>query len=138
MSIVNNIILKIREICSWMPNTIKLQSILNILIRFDNNLIKMLYLTNSAYHLYENMMLSILSSRVSIANLMRAFLHIFLQSSIFCLTITTLYIMMLAWIAKLYLYAFSFFLSINLVVLILISFVIAIFLWCLYYLLVFK
>lgn len=105
-----------------MPNTIRSQSALSVLIRSINDLMKNPYLTNLVHYLYDNMMISIPLDQVFIVNISRAFLYTFLQSSVFCLTIVILSIAVLAWLAKLYLYAFLVFLSSNLIVWILIFF----------------
>lgn len=43
-----------------MPNTIRLRFALSILIKFIKNLIKILYLVNLTFYLYENIILFIL------------------------------------------------------------------------------
>lgn len=127
-----------RKIGSEIFHTIGLQSALSILIKSADNLIKILYLAHLVYHLYKNMILSILPDLVSIVNISRAFLSTFLQSFICSLIIVYFSIIVLVWSAKLYIYVFLPSLSTNLIVQIAIFFTIIIFSKYLRYLLVFK
>lgn len=121
-----------------MPNITRLQSALSILIRSVDDLIKITRLANFALYLYENIILSISSIYISIANLSKGFLYIFLQSFVFCLAIVFLSAIVLAWLARFCPCTFSLFLSPNLIIKISISFTISIFSQCLYHLLVSK
>ena len=97
-----------------MPNIARLQSALSILTRSVADLIKTARFASFGFHLYGNMMSSIPSGQVLMANLLRAFLHIFSQLSILCLAIAALSAAVLAWPARLCPYAISLSLNANL------------------------
>lgn len=58
-STANNIIWRMKGICSWMLNTVTLQSGLSTLIRSVHNLIKISRLANLTFYSYGNMISSI-------------------------------------------------------------------------------
>ena len=72
-----------------MSYTVESQSAISVLIRFVDDLIKILRLANLAFYLYGNIMLSILSGQIPMANISRAFLYAFSQSSVLYLIIAT-------------------------------------------------